>query len=147
MVYMKDSDFIQEHKNLPRILRSGTKAEREREATNQENEGKDMAEKKNEESKEAKKGHGIRRVEIEPAETGGFAVRVVHEQKESKGNAPVPYIEPDLHVCANTDQLSEFLAGCFPSPTARTKKGKSSTSEKGGSRVDTYENEDGDEKY
>ena len=103
-------------------------------------------EKKNEEAKETKsESHGIRRVEIEPAATGGFVVKVIRKPKEGKKDAPSPYEEPDLHVCANSEQLSSFLSGAFPAPTSRTKRGKSSTKEAGGSRTDTYEAEDGDD--
>lgn len=102
-----------------------------------------MAEKKHEEK--AEKG-GIRRIEIEPAESGGFVVRVINKPKDGKGDGDMPCCsEPDLHVCANTEQLSSFLAGAFPAPTSRTKKGKSSSKSAGGSQTDTYEAEDGDE--
>ena len=144
MVYLSDEEFIAEHKRLPKILKSGSQEARNKEAADQtaelKSEVKKMAEKKNEEKKEG----GIHRVEIEPAESGGFVVRVVHKPKEGKGG-PMLGEEPDLHVCANTEQLSAFLSGAFPVPTSRSKKGKASTKEAGGSRTDTYEAEDGDE--
>lgn len=144
MVYMSDEDFVKEHKKLGKVLRSGNQKERNKEAADQADELKSevgkMAEKKNEEKSEKA---GIRRVEIEPAESGGFVVRVIH--KPSSKPSEVGMDEPDLHVCANTEQLGSFLSGAFPAPTSRTKKGKSSTKESGGSRTDTYEAEEGDE--
>ncbi len=145
MVYMSDEDFIAEHKRLPKVLKSGSQKERNKEAADQAAELKaekpNMPETKNEEKSE--KG-GIRRVEIEPAESGGFVVRVSHLPKKS-GKGDISFEEPDLHVCANTEQLSSFLSGAFPTPTARSKKGKTKTQEAGGSRTDTYEAEEGDE--
>jgi hypothetical protein len=101
-----------------------------------------------EEKKEVKAGHSVRRLEIEPAETGGFITTVIHKDKpgaKGAGGAGPMYQEPDKHVHGNIDQVHAFMKECFPSPTSRTKKGKSSTSEKGGSRVDTYEGGQGDD--
>lgn len=91
--------------------------------------------------------NGVKRVEIEPGETGGFMTRVVHKEKPSKdGKMNMTFMEPELHVHANVAQLHDFLKGCFPEATSRTKKGKSSSVKSGGSQVDTYEGGQGDEK-
>lgn len=101
------------------------------------------------EAAETKEGghnvHGVKRVEIEPGETGGFTTKLIHKIKDGKKGEPGMYMEPETHVHANHAQLAEFLKGCFPEPNARSKKGKSSSSTKGGSRVDTYEGGQGDE--
>jgi hypothetical protein len=147
MVYMSDEAFIAEHKKLGKILRSGSQKERTKEAADQASELKSevgkMAEKKSEEKAEKTEKGGIRRIEIEPAESGGFVVRVISKPKGGKGGE-IEFGEPDLHVCANTEQLSSFLSGAFPAPTSRSKKGKSSSKSAGGSQVDTYEAEEGD---
>ena len=147
MVYMTDEDFIKEHTRLPKILRSGSQEARNKEAADQaaelKSEKKKMAEEKKSKNEEGKEG-GIRRIEIEPAESGGFVVRVIHKPKDGKDGMMVGE-EPDLHVCANTDQLGDFLESAFPAPTSRSRKGKSSTKESGGSRTDTYEGGEGDE--
>ena len=97
------------------------------------------------EGKEVKAGHAVRRVEIEPAETGGFITTVTHKEKPgTKGSSPM-YMEPDKHVHATVDQVHSFLQQCFPAATSRTKRGESKTSEKGSSRVDTYEGGQGDD--
>lgn len=93
-------------------------------------------------------GHGIRRVEIEPADTGGFITRVVHKAKDGGKGAEIAMPPPDaLHVHADTNQLANFFHSTFPGTggKSRAKKGKTSTSVKGGSRVDTYEGAQGDE--
>lgn len=149
MAWLSDKEFKQEHITLPRILRTGSKAAREKEADKQEAEVKEMADKeKNEEAKEVKKGMNIRRLEIEPAENGGFVVRVMHKEKESRdGKMPATLEEPDLHAYNDLAGLHGCIDSCFPSSggKTRTKKGKSETKEKGGSRMDTYEGGQGDE--
>jgi hypothetical protein len=143
---MSDADFIKEHKKLDKVLRSGSQKELTKEAADQAEELKSEVSKMADEKKSEEKTEkgGIRRVEIEPAESGGFVVRVISKPKGGKGGE-IGFDEPDLHVCANTEQLSSFLSGAFPAPTSRSKKGKSSSKEAGGSRTDTYEAEDGDD--
>jgi hypothetical protein len=96
----------------------------------------------------AKGGHGIRRVEIEPDDSGSKFVTKVHlkETPSKDGKSPGVYPEPATHIHSSTNELADFFHRTFPSTggKSRSKKGKSVTSVKGGSRVDTYEGGQGD---
>ncbi|HYE87721.1 MAG TPA: hypothetical protein VEA16_15265 [Vicinamibacterales bacterium] len=52
------------------------------------------------------------RVEIEPAENGGFSVRKYYRNNPRKGE-PSPYIEPKTYAFSTLEELSSFLHAAF----------------------------------
>ena len=139
MVWMSRADFEKEHKHLIPVLTSGTASERKAEAEDQSQELEDEMAKQD-----------IKEIIIEPADNGGFMVKVERPPKPSK-----PVIDSSNSVTtapstdyddrfeklsfANIKQVMDHLSECFPAPTSTTHKGKEKTSEAGGSRMDTYE--------
>ena len=61
--------------------------------------------------------HECSKIEIEPAENGGFSVRKFYWQKESTGKlgGVMPYMEPKTYAFSTLEDLSSFLHSSFSS--------------------------------
>ena len=86
----------------------------------------------------------IRRVEIEPAEDGGFVVTVQRKEPQRKGNGRdqvMPSYDSlrSTHVCTNTKQVGTLLGKLFSDLSSVQSKGKSSSIATGATRTDSYE--------
>lgn len=60
--------------------------------------------------------HECSRVEIEPAENGGFSVRKFYRNKPEKGDkhaVSTGYVEPKTYAFSTLDELSTFLHDSF----------------------------------
>jgi len=88
----------------------------------------------------------IQRIEIEPADDGGFMVIVQHKAPKCKCEKGEPcgcHQDYDSlrrkSVFNNPAALGNHIKGLFPSNESVQKEGKETSHHSGGSRLDTYE--------